>query len=58
MKGLNAILLVAAALVLSLFTISPAVCFAADFFLHSTTSDLIDNTAPVATAAKFGFSCP
>ena len=53
MKRSKAIILFAAALVLSHLALIPALCLAADYYLHTTTSDAIDNNPPTATTAKF-----
>lgn len=53
MKAPNAIVVVVVSLVLSLFPFDAAECFAADYYLHTATSDFIDNSAPTAATAKF-----
>jgi hypothetical protein len=53
MKAPDAIVVVAVSLVLSLFTFDPAECFAGDYYLHTTTSDVLDYLAPTAATAKF-----
>ncbi len=54
MKRPNTIILFAVSLVLSHFTLSPAVCSATDYYFHTTTtSNEINNNAPTATTAKF-----
>ena len=32
---------------------APPLCLAADYYLHTATSDILDNTAPTATTAQF-----
>jgi hypothetical protein len=53
MKGFNGTLLFTLSLVLSLFMVVTRISFAADFYLHSATTDDLNNSAPTATTAKF-----
>jgi hypothetical protein len=53
MKAPNAIVVVAVSLVLSLLTFDAAECFDGDYYLHTTSSDVIDNVAPTVATAKF-----
>jgi hypothetical protein len=53
MKRTQEFLLVWVSTVLWLFAVIPAACFAADFYLHTATADIIDNIAPTATEARF-----
>ncbi len=53
MKAANAIAIAAWSLLLSLLALYPAQCLADEFYLHTTTSNVINNSAPTATTAKF-----
>ena len=53
MKRPKAILLIAFSLLLSSLSARTPFCFAADFYLHSATTDVINDIAPTATTAKF-----
>jgi hypothetical protein len=53
MKKKSQFTLLVVSLALSLYILRPAVCVAADYYLHTTTSDILDNTTPSATTAQF-----
>src|SRR5512134_3264813 len=53
MERHSGIVVVAVSLVLSLFTPDTAMDFAGDYYLHTTTSDVLDNLAPTVATAKF-----
>ena len=52
MQASIAIVVVAWSLLSGLLVLDPAKCLADEFYLHTTTSNVIDNSAPTATTAK------
>jgi hypothetical protein len=53
MKGINGIILCALSLTASVFVVSNSFGFAADYYLHTTTTDEINSNPPTGTTAKF-----